>query len=147
MFALLLVICFQAAADLLPVQGEKGFPVRRSTDGWTDLEDEVLQRAHQKHGGEGWGKGAKGKWVMMSEYFKRWDNEDCWNRWDRSIKPGIKHQPWTPEEDQKVSISIISQFIPSLVSDTPLLCKDLRPREAAWRDKVDSPLCHPAWKD
>ena len=96
--------------DLPPVQGKKGFPAQASRAGWIDLEDEVLRRAHQKHGGEG-----KGKWATMSEYFKRWDNEECWQRWKQSINPYIKHQPWTKEEDKKVSISHFS------VSSSPSL--------------------------
>ena len=68
----------------------------------------MLRRAHQKHGGE------KDKWVKMSKYFKQWDNDDCLQRWYRSIKPDIKHQCWTPEEDAKVSISFASHSFPFL---------------------------------
>ena len=101
--------------------GKKGFPAKKARRGrgWTALEDEVLRRAHQKHGGEG-----EGKWVRMSEYFKRWDNEECNRRWNKSIKPGIKHQLWTKEEDKKVSIFFTSQFIFLPFSDIPPLCKD-----------------------
>ena len=66
------------------------------------MEDEVLRRAHQKHGGEG-----RGRWVKMSKYFNRRDGKKCKDRWNISIKPGIKHQSWTPEEKKKVSISLI----------------------------------------
>ena len=67
------------------------------------------------------------KWVKISEYFTRRDRVDCKNRWNQSIKPDIKHQPWTKEEDEKVSISFISQFTYLTFSDTPLLGKDQRP--------------------
>ena len=57
-----------------------------SIAGWIDLEDEVLRRAHQKHGGEGYGK-----WMKISGYFKRWDNKKCWDRWNSTLNPAIKH--------------------------------------------------------
>ena len=100
-------MCVQAAGDLPPVKGKKGFPAHKAKKGtgWTALENEVLRRAHQKH------KGEEDKWVKVLEYFNRRDCENCRLRWEKSIKPGIKHQPWTQEEDKKVSISFISQLL------------------------------------
>ena len=89
----------QAAVDLPPVMGKKGFPATKAKHGrdWTALEDEVLRRAHQKHGGE------EEKWAKMAEYFNRRDNIHCKRRWNSSIKPGIKYQRWTKEEDLKMA--------------------------------------------
>ena len=86
------------------MKGKKGFPKQKAKSGrgWTALEDEVLRRAHQKHGGE------EEKWAKMSKYFMRRDNYSCEKRWNTSINPDIKHHPWTKEEDNKVSISFTS---------------------------------------
>ena len=101
------------------MKGKKGFPKQKAKSGrgWTALEDEVLRRAHQKHGEE------EEKWVKMSEYFNERDYHDCWNRWNHTMKPNIKRQPWSKEEDKKVSIKFASQFLSPLFSDPHLLCK------------------------
>ena len=83
------LFCVQAAVDLPPVEGEKGCPTNRSTD-WTSLEDEVLRRAHQKHGEE------EGKWAKISGYFTRRKLRDCSNRW-RFLRPALHPAP-LPEE-------------------------------------------------
>ena len=49
------------------------------------MEDEVLRRAHQKHGGEG-----RGKWVKISGYFIQRDNDECTRRWRCNLDPAIK---------------------------------------------------------
>ena len=65
-----------------PVQGEKRFPYISA--GWIDLEDEVLRRAHQKHGSE------DRKWVKVSGYFEEKEPQQCRNRWRRALNPAIK---------------------------------------------------------
>ena len=75
----------QAAVDLPPVKGEKEFPSRIEATDWTSLEDEVLRRAHQKHGEVGYGK-----WRKVSGYFTRKDHKQCCNRWRRSLDPHKK---------------------------------------------------------
>ena len=85
--------------DLPPVEGEKGCPTNRSTD-WTSLEDEVLRRAHQKHGEVGYGK-----WRKVSGYFTRKNHKQCYDCWRRSLNPhkkpkdgGCKDPSTLPEE-------------------------------------------------
>ena len=68
-----------------PVQGKRGFPVHTSIAGWIDLEDEVLRRAHQKHGDEG-----RGKWVKVSGYFIKRESEQCKMRWRYTLNSFIK---------------------------------------------------------
>ena len=71
--------------DLPPVEGKMGFPDNLLCTGWTALEDEVLRRAYQKHGEEGYGK-----WRKVSGYFTRKDHKQCCNRWRRSLDPHKK---------------------------------------------------------
>ena len=67
-----------------PVEGEKGFPVITTIAGWIDLEDEVLRRAHQKHGDEG------KKWAKISGYFIQKERDQCKNRWYKALNPAVK---------------------------------------------------------
>lgn len=65
----------------------------RKTSRWTREEDEQLKRGVETLGPR--------DWKRISEEFlggKRRDVQ-CYQRWERTLKPGVKTGPWTKEED------------------------------------------------
>ena len=102
------------------VEGKKGFPAKAS--GWIDLEDEVLRRAHQKHGDEG-----RGKWVKISGYFIKRKSNQCRKRWECALNPAIKRTkqggsgPSISEKDIELNYKeLISKS--SLVTEVSVFC-------------------------
>lgn len=74
------LVCFQSEA--------------RQTSRWTREEDELLKAGVDALGPR--------DWKRISEEFLGGRRRDvqCYQRWERTLKPGVKTGPWTREEDE-----------------------------------------------
>jgi hypothetical protein len=117
---------------------------------WNATEDAQLRAAVQQYGDS--------DWLLVAKYGPPGrSNAQCFQRWNRSLKPGIKKGKWTADEDRLLSY-LVSKHI-KLTSDTaskhkdkdgirwPALCKEMPGRTSKqcrerWFTHLDPSLNH-----
>jgi myb proto-oncogene protein len=68
-------------------------------DKWAVEEDAMMMRAVKEHGGS--------NWVAVAAMIPGRTNEQCHQRWFRSLNPGIKRGKWTEEEDGILTVAVL----------------------------------------
>jgi hypothetical protein len=59
---------------------------------WSPDEDEALIRAVKTYG--------ESNWSVIAEFLDGRNSKQCRERWHNRLKPDIKNEPWSPEEDE-----------------------------------------------
>ncbi|RDY12387.1 Transcription factor MYB3R-3, partial [Mucuna pruriens] len=88
----------------LPSNRRTTGPVRRTKDGWTVEEDEILTDAVAVFNAK--------NWKSIAKLFPARSEVQCLHRWQKVLNPELIKGPWTQEEDDKI-VEMVSIHGPS----------------------------------
>jgi hypothetical protein len=75
---------------------------RKASQKWTAAEDALLQQVIKA-------QPAQLQWKEIARNFPNRTNVQCYQRWHRSLKPGLVKGPWTAKEDQLLIQATLQQ--------------------------------------
>ena len=124
-------------AELACISDQKN---SRRTSPWTALEDAALIATVHEHGEV---------WARMAIEIPNRNNDQCSQRWTKSLRPGLVRGKWSPEEDAKLLEALAAQH-GSINVDWPQVALNIQGRipkqckERFWL-KLDPELKYDEW--